>query len=90
VGVDVADPPGVRVRLPGLKLAVNPRGETDVERLIVPAKPARLFTVTVAVPELPTWIIAELELDEIVKSPTPTVMVAVWDSGPLAAVTVTV
>jgi hypothetical protein len=43
----------------------------------VPVNPARLLTVIVAVPELPTWRVIELEPEEIVKSPTPTVTVAV-------------
>ena len=55
----------------------------------MPVKPARLLTVIVAVPELPAWRVVELELGEMVKSPTPTVMVVIWESGPPVAVTVT-
>ena len=55
----------------------------------MPVKPARLLTVIVAVPELPAWRVVELELGEMVKSPTPTVIVVVWESGPLVAVTAT-
>jgi len=90
VRVEEAVPPGLRGTLAGLTEAVRPEGVTDVERPIVPVKPARLFRVTVEVPELPACTVRVLGLDEIVKSPTPTVTVAVWESGPLVAGIVTV
>ncbi len=77
VSVEEADPPGVRVTLAGATPAVKPDGDTEVERLIVPVNPATLFRLIVAVPELPACTVTELGVDEMVKSPTPTVMVAV-------------
>ncbi len=88
--VEEAVPPGLKRTLVGLTEAVRPEGATDVERLIVPVKPARLLRVIVEVPELPACSVTVLGLDKIVKSPTPTVTVAVWESGPLVAVIVTV
>ncbi len=88
--VEEAVPPELRGTLVGLTEAVKPEGVTDVERLIVPVKPARLLRVMVEVPELPACTVIVLGLDETVKSPTPTVTVAVWESGPLVAVMVTV
>ena len=58
-------------------MAVNPLGDTDVERLIVPEKPARLLIVMVVVAVLPAWSVAVVGLDDIVKSPTSTVIVVV-------------
>ena len=90
VSVEAPFPPGLRVTLTGLREVVRPLGVTDVERLTVPAKPARLVRVMVEVLEPPAWTVSVVGLAEIVKSPTPTVIVAVWDSGPLVAVMVTV
>ena len=89
VSVDDADSPGARLTLVGLRLAVSPGPEIVAERLIAPVNPARLLIVTVAVLELPACTMTEVGL-EIVKSPTPTVSVVVWDRGPLLAVIVTV
>jgi len=77
VSVDDADPPGLSVKLDGFKLAVSPLDDTDAERLIVPEKPARLLTVMVVVAELPACAVTVVGLDDIVKSPTPTVIVVV-------------
>ncbi len=54
-----------------------PEAETVVERLIVPVNPAKLLRLIVVVPELPACTTTELGVEEMVKSPTPTVMVAV-------------
>ncbi len=77
VRVDVPVPPGLRLTLAGFTEAVRPPGMTDVERLTVPAKPARLVRVMDEVPELPAWTVSVVGLAEIVKSPTPTVIVVV-------------
>ncbi len=90
VRVEEAVPPGLRLTLAGFTVDVRPEGVTDVERLIVPVKPARLLRVMVEVPELPACTVTVLGLDKMVKSPTPTVTVVVWESGPLVAVMVTV
>lgn len=89
VSVEVPVAPGLRVTLAGLTEAVRPPGMTDVERLTVPAKPAKLVRVMDEVSELPAWTVSVVGLAEIVKLPTPTVIVVVWDSGPLVAVKVT-
>ncbi len=78
------------MRLDGFKLAVSPFAETIVDRLIVPEKPARLVTVMMVVAELPACTVSVLVPDDMAKSPTPTVIVVVWLSGPLVAVRVTV
>ncbi len=90
MSVEEADPPGARPTLAGLTPATRPEEETEVERLIVPVNPERLLRLIAVVPEPPTSRVTELGLDPMVKSPTPTVMVAVWESCPLVAVTVTV
>ncbi len=78
------------MRPEGFKLAVNPFTDTVVDRLTVPEKPARLLTVMTVVAELPACTDSVLALDDIVKSPTPTVIVVLWIRGPLVAVRVTV
>ncbi len=90
MSVEEAVPPGVRLTLVGLSDAVTPAGVTDVERLTVPVKPARLVRVTVEVPEAPTCIVKLAGLEEMLKSPTPTVTEVVWERGPLVAAIVTV
>ncbi len=88
--VEDAAPPGDRFTLLGLRPAVSPDCETVAERLIVPVNPDKLLRLRAVVPELPTCRVTEEGFDAIVKSPTPTVIVTVWESGELAAVTVTV
>ena len=90
VSVEEAVPPGLRLTLVGLKEADRLPEDTEAERLTVPAKEARLLTVMVDVPELPAKTTTVPGLEDSVKSPTPTVMVVVWDRVPLVAVTVTV
>ncbi len=53
VSVDEAVPPGLRLTLVGLTEAVRPLGDTDVERLIMPVKPAILLRLIVVADELP-------------------------------------
>ena len=63
---------------------------TEVERLTVPVKPEMLVRVRVALAGLPTCIIIKVELDENEKSPTPTIIVVVCESGLLVSVRMTV
>ncbi len=77
VRVEEPDPPALRLIVPGLIDAFRPMGVTDVERLIVPVKPARLLSVRDDVPEPPTWMFTVVGLAEIEKSPTSTVIVVV-------------
>jgi hypothetical protein len=53
VRVEEPEPPEVKLIVAGLIDAVSPVGLTDVERLIVPVKPAMLSTVIDEVLELP-------------------------------------
>ena len=53
VKVEVAEPPEVKVTEVGLNVAVTPVGAPETERLTLPVKPLREFTVMVEVPELP-------------------------------------
>jgi len=77
VRVEEPDPPGLKLMLAGLMEAVRPVGVTDMEKLIMPVKPATLRTVMDEVPELPPETFTVVGLAEIVKSLTPTVIVAV-------------
>jgi hypothetical protein len=93
VKVEVPVEPGVKLTLVGLRAAVAPVavGETVADRATLPVNP-RLPTVTVDVAEWLETMLAGLAADAVtVKSPvTVTDTVAVWDSVPLAPVTVTV
>ncbi len=51
--LEVADPPGPRVIVLGLRDVRGPLGDEDVLRSTVPEKPPRLFKVRVAVAESP-------------------------------------
>jgi hypothetical protein len=53
VRVEEPDPPELRLTLAGLMDAAKPAGVTDMEKLIMPVKPATLRTVMDEVPELP-------------------------------------
>jgi hypothetical protein len=53
VRVEEPDPLGLKLMLAGLTEAVSPVGVTDMEKLIMPAKPATLRTVMDDVAELP-------------------------------------
>jgi len=60
--------PAVSVTLVGLTETVGPLGETDGDRLIVPAKPPALVSVIVEEPEAPCARENDEGLDEILKS----------------------
>ena len=60
--------PAVRVTLVGFTVTVGPLGETDGDRVIVPAKPPRLDTVIVEELEEPCARKSDEGLDEILKS----------------------
>ena len=77
VRVEEPDPPGLKLMLAGLMEAVRPVGVTDMEKLIMPVKPATLRTDTEEVPEVPAGTFTVVGLAEIVKPPTSTVIVAV-------------
>ncbi len=51
--IDVPVPPELRLTLAGLTETAGPAGLTELERFIVPAKPAMLLSVMDEVPELP-------------------------------------
>ena len=53
VRVEEPNPPEFKLMLGGLIEAANPVGVTDVEKSIIPVKPATLRTVMDEVPELP-------------------------------------
>ncbi len=82
--------PEVKLTLPGLTDATSPGGLADVERVTVPAKPDVLPNVIVEVPEPLVCIDRVLGLEEMVKSPTPTITTVEWNSEPLVALIVTV
>jgi hypothetical protein len=77
VRAEEPDPPGLKLILAGLVEAVRPVGVTDVERLTVPVKPATLLNVMDEILELSVRRFTVVGLAEIVKSPTPTIIVAV-------------
>jgi hypothetical protein len=68
VRVDVAAPPPVNVTAEGLNDRVGPEGAASSEREIVPVRPLRLFTVTVAMPDVPCMMTRLAGLEEIPKS----------------------
>ena len=77
VRVEVPDPPGLKLIVAGLVEAVKPVEVTDVESLTMPVKPATLLIVMDEIPELPARKFTVVGLASIVKSQTPTVIVAV-------------
>jgi hypothetical protein len=84
--IDVPDPPGVKVMLVGLRLAVRPvDGDTMVERVTVPWKPPRLEIVIVDCVG-PAGKKSCVGFAVMLKSATPTVRIVEWDSGPLIPV----
>lgn len=76
----------------GARVQVSPDGDTDDVRATVPVKPPRGATVMVDVAAVPAVVVTLVGLAVTLKSmlTTVTVTVAVWDSDPLAPVTVTV
>lgn len=75
VSVAVPVPPEESVILDELRDSVRPAGELVVERVMVPAKPPRLFKETVDVAEDPGEMIIDDGLVVILKSITFTVTV---------------
>jgi hypothetical protein len=91
VHVIVPVPPGDRVTEELVQETASPEALEIVELTsIVPEKPLMLVNVTVKLLEDPWTIDSELGLTVMLKVPTDTVMVMVWTSEPLVAVTVTV
>ncbi len=76
--------------LVGLKVHVNPAGETVEARATVPVKPFTGATVIVEVAVAPARALTLVGLAVTVKSVTVIVTVAEWDRVPLVPVTVTV
>jgi len=86
-------PPLERVTLVGMSGAVNPEGETEDARLMVPAKLLRLAREIVEVPEEPAWKLRLEGLLEILKSGGTTTLAVTTtecERDPLVPVTVTV
>ncbi len=77
VRVEFAVPPATRTTLFGVKVVVRPLEETLADRLTVPVKPFRPFSVTVDEPVEPTCIVRDVGLEVTLKSHTMTVTVAV-------------
>ncbi len=75
VSVDIPDPPEVNVTLGGFNPVVRLVDEDVTAKVTVPAKPLRLVSAIVDVPEEPCTLVREVGLDEIVKSGTVTVTV---------------
>ncbi len=76
--------------LVGLRVQVNPVGDTVDVRATVPVNPFTGATVIVEVAVTPATTVALVGLAATVKSFTVTVTAAEWDREPLVPVTVTV
>jgi hypothetical protein len=76
--------------LAGVRVQVNPAGDTELVSATVPVKPCRGATVIVEVAAAFASALMLVGLAVTVKSLTVTVTVAVWDRDPLVPVTVTV
>jgi len=86
-------PPLERAMLAGVIDAVSPEGETEDERLTVPAKLLRLAREIVEVPEEPAWKLRLEGLLEMLKSGGTTTLAVTTtecERDPLVPVTVTV
>lgn len=68
VSVDVPLPPAETVTLVGFADTIGPLGEIVGDSVIVPAKPPRLVSIIVEVPEAPWATEIDDGLDEILKS----------------------
>ena len=91
MSVDVLCPPGARVIDELLSDARGPGvGETNVERVMVPANPLRLVIVIRLVPDVPRGRLSDDGLMEREKSDTTTRTETECTSDPLVPVTVTV
>lgn len=67
VKVEVAVPPLDTVTLVGLSEAVSPVAETLTARETVPEKPYKLATVTVAVVDVPDFVVRLVEFEDTLK-----------------------
>ncbi len=77
VKVEVPGPPGETTRLAGLNVAVRLGDDVVAVRVTVPLKPPRLARVRAETPLDPETKLTVVGLAEMVKSPTPTVIVVV-------------
>ncbi len=59
VRTDVPVPPDARGTLVELSDVIGPKGETDTDRLTVPAKPLWLARSIVVVPEALDWMVRD-------------------------------
>ena len=81
--VALADPPEESLTLVELSETVGPRGETDVERFTVPAKPLMLEAVIVEVTFAPvTVVMTDGEADRVksVVDDVETILARGWNS----------
>jgi len=62
----VAVPPEERPRLDWLNDVTRPEGDVEAPRLILPANPLRLFSVTAAVPDPPRLTTSDVGFRETV------------------------
>ena len=88
--MEVADPPGPRVNVLGLREVRGTSGDEEAVRMMLPEKAPRLDTVIELVPEAPWARLRELGFADTAKSTTCTVIVTECDSELLVPVTVTV
>jgi hypothetical protein len=90
--VEVPKPPAwFRVTLPTLReqeIAGPVPDVTEADKVTVPVKLWTLETVIDVLPELPETRVDDGELDEMLKSPTFTVMIVRWEMAPLVALTI--
>jgi hypothetical protein len=74
----------------GVRVQVNPAGDTELASATVPVNPFSGATVIVEVAAVPTVVVTAVGLAATVKSWIVNVTVAVWVREPLVPVTVTV
>jgi hypothetical protein len=79
-----------RTMLAGVRVHVNPAGDTELVSATVPVNPLTGATVTVDVAAVPTVVVTAVGLAATEKSVTATVTVAEWVRLPPVPVTVTV
>jgi hypothetical protein len=79
-----------RTMLLGVRVQVNPAGDTELASATVPVNPFTGATVIVEVAAVVTVVVTAVGLAATVKSWIVNVTVAVWDREPLVPVTVTV
>ena len=72
--VEFPEPAEARLTLAGFREAVRPEGETNAVNATVPAKPPRLLDTMVEPPDCPAKMLRLVELVEIEKSTTLTLI----------------